>query len=51
MVGRLSGGNGHRVAHPDYLSECRKLDCGMVFYSPVPASWIDNITVVDDDEL
>jgi hypothetical protein len=41
----------YRLAHPDYLSKCWKLDCGMVFDTPLPASWIDNITFVDDDEL
>jgi hypothetical protein len=37
----------YRLAHTDYSSERRKLDCGMVFAAHLPASWIVAAGVIE----
>ena len=42
---------GYWLAHPNYRSESRELDCGMMFRETLPAGWIDSVIIVDDAEL
>lgn len=33
----------YRLAHPEFQSRNLKIDCGMIFYSTVPAAWIMDV--------
>jgi len=40
-----------RLAHPTYSSASLQLDCGMIFKEAVPATWIDAVMAIKDEDL